>query len=381
VRCKDTRGHLSPLVQCWNGCINLVAALTGFEPGMRDFVPPLGRGAVVVVAVLCALSVGFASYWAVLGTYDWMFISGCAFAVLGILLAHGLPNRLEEALNRLGDRGALVVGPERGEHFEAHLETRIRLYWAPCAGSVVAAAIAIAFVVAFSAVELQYKLPFLAGAVLGGYVVGCYLGRLACYGLLGYFLSRAHVGISVIAGHPDTVGGLKPIGDFYLRQAAIVGLPAVFIATWLVLIRLPLFTRYQVWRDSYVGLLFLAILFETTSFVAPLWWFHHEMVRQKRILLREADRLWPEIARLQSAMAQCDDPSDIKALKDRLDERISRYSTIEQLPVWPVDLRAKRLFSLSNVALFIPFLAEATGVAGPWTELVQKLFERAAGGH
>ena len=71
----------------------------------------------------------------------------------------------------------------------------------------------------------------------------------------------------------------------------------------------------------------------------------------------------------------------MKALKERLEERIGRYSMIEQLPVWPVDLKAKRVFSLSNVALFIPLLAESTGIAKPWAELAQKLLERAGGGH
>jgi len=145
--------------------------------------------------------------------------------------------------------------------------------------------------------------------------------------------------------------------------------------------RLELFAGYRDWRNSYIGLLFLAILFEIASFIAPLWWFHREMSRQKHILLREADKLWPEIVRLQSALADCDDPEDMKALKDRLEERTGRYSTIEQLPVWPFDLRTIRVFSFSNVALFIPFVAESSGLAGPWTELFQKLLERAGDGH
>jgi hypothetical protein len=348
---------------------------------MRNFVPPLGRAFIAAVALLSVAAVINAFHLIAAGIHDWMFMSGCALALLGILLAQGLPDRLEEALERLGNRGALVIRPEQVAEFKSRLEAWIVRYWAPCAGAAVAAAIAVAFLVASNSMRLQFSLYFFAGAVIGGYVVGCYLGRMACYGFLGYFFGQSHIHVSIIPGHLDAVAGLKPIGDFYLRQAAIVGLPAVYVAAWLVLMRLQLFKNYHVWHDSYVGLLFLAILFEITSFIAPLWWFHREMARQKRVLLREVDKLWPKIVRLKSALADCDDPNEMKALKDRLDERTGRYSAIEQLPVWPFDLRTIRVFSLSNVALFIPLMAEWSGLAGPWAELVQKVFEKAGGGH
>jgi hypothetical protein len=348
---------------------------------MRNFVPPVGRAFIAVIALLCVAAAINAVHLIAAGVYDWMFISGCALALLGILLAQALPDRLEEALERLGNRGALVIQPEQVAEFKMRLEAKIVRYWAPCVGAAVAATIAVAFVITFTSVQLQYRLYFFVGAIIGGYVVGCYLGRMACYGFLGYFLDQSHIHVSIIPGHLDTVAGLKPIGDFYLRQAATVGLPAVYVAAWLVLMRLQLFANYQPWRDSYVGLLFLAILFEITSFIAPLWWFHREMAQQKRILLREADKLWPEIVRLQRALAGCDDPDDMKALKDRLDERTGRYSAIEQLPIWPFDLKTIRVFSFSNVALLVPFVAESSGLAGPWADFAQKLLEKAGAGH
>ena len=247
---------------------------------MRDFVPPFGRAAPFIVVLLGALSCVFVFRLIAAGIYDWMLMSGCAFVILGIVLSQGLPDRLEHALDRLVDRGALAVNPERLESFKLRLEAWIARYWAPCGGSIVAVAVAAAFVAAFDIAELEDRRFLLAGEILGGYFVGCYLGRMACYGSLGYLLSHERIRVSIIPGHLDTVGGLKPVGDYFLRQAMIVGLPGVFTGAWLVLMRFMYFSHYQVWRAPYVGLLFVAILFEITSFIAPLWWFHREMTRQ-----------------------------------------------------------------------------------------------------
>jgi hypothetical protein len=66
------------------------------------------------------------------------------------------------------------------------METRVVKYWADY-GSTVALAILAAFAVAFQGREISQN-PLMLAKTLGGYIVGCYLGRMACYGTLGSYL-------------------------------------------------------------------------------------------------------------------------------------------------------------------------------------------------
>jgi hypothetical protein len=55
-----------------------------------------------------------------------------------------------------------------------------------------------------------------------------------------------------------------------------------------------------------------------------------------------------------------------------------RYRDIENMPTWPVDLRTRRYFTLSNMPLVLPLLTEAVGAADPWRRLMDaaaRLFE------
>jgi hypothetical protein len=57
----------------------------------------------------------------------------------------------------------------------------------------------------------NWALLFAATETLGGYIAGCYLGRLACYGTLGVRLFHEGFPLRVIAGHLDGAGGLRPV--------------------------------------------------------------------------------------------------------------------------------------------------------------------------
>ena len=82
-------------------------------------------------------------------------------------------------------------------------------------------------------------------------------------------------------GHIDKAAGLKPVGDFFFYQALIAGIPAVFLAAWLIVIPLE-GPRYEPWRRPYMSLLVLGIAFELFAFFVPMLWFHNEMTERKR---------------------------------------------------------------------------------------------------
>jgi hypothetical protein len=345
------------------------------RPEIRIFVPPFGLGMqrfAIVAAGLTLALLWINAVWK--GIWDWLLISGWFALILGLWLAHGIPDKLEYTLDRLANRGALAVTPERLYSFKQELETRVVKYWALGGGSTVALAILMAFVFAFPGREIYLRIPLTLAEMLGGYIAGCYLGRMACYGTLGSSLKSTGMELWVIAGHPDSVGGLKPVGDFYFYQAMVVAIPAIFLAIWLLLIPLPYFhLLYYHWQRAYAGLLALAIVFEMLAFLIPLRSFHCEMERQKRILLQEADKLSPEIAEIQRKLAEGQPGDEAKVLRDSLADKTARYWAIEQLPAWPIDLRTKGLFSLNTVALLLPLISEYTGLSKQWAEFLKTM--------
>jgi hypothetical protein len=350
---------------------------------MRIFVPPLSA-AVQPFAISiagAALLLLWVAEVLLEDRYDWLLLSGWLAFTLGLWLAQRLPDSLEDTLDRLVNRGVLAVSQEQLWSFKQDLEKKITRYWAPICGSVTALAILGAFVRAFGASLLHARLLLLVAEILGGYIAGCYLGRLVCYGMLGRLMSKAKMNLRIMPGHLDTVVGLKPVGIFYFKQAMIVGIPAMFLAIWLVLIPHPYFLQlYAGWREQYRWLLVLAILFEVLSFMIPLWWFHREMSRQKRLLLKEADQLSAEIAEIQRKLIEDHSTDDMKALKDRLEDKTARYLMLEELPVWPIDFKTKRLFSLSNAALLVPVVSDYLGLSKSWADFLKGSLEN-MGGH
>lgn len=307
---------------------------------------------------------------------DWMCISGSFMLLVGLWWAWEMPEELEGGLDRLAHRQVLEVTPEWLDRFKRELEASVVKGWARLGGLIVALGIALAFAIAY----YKWSLLFAATETLGGYIAGCCLGRFACYGTLGIRLSHEGFPVRVIAGHLDGAGGLRPIGDFYFRQAMIAALPALYLGVWLLLLPLRPFEMYRVWRTPYALLLALAIAFEMLAFFWPLWSFHQEMAKQKQVLLPEADRLSSEIANIQHRLEEGLPGDDAKALREILADKTARYWAIEQLPVWPISPRVKRLFSINTVLLFIPLIAEITGLSKPWADLLNGLMRAASGG-
>lgn len=340
----------------------------------RIFIPPFGwqtqwlfaAAAVGTLAIIWSYSVWKSGYW------DWLLISGWITLVIGLCLVHGIPGRFEDMLSRLAERRVLELTPDQLCEFKVDLERKVVSTWAPATGVTVAIAIGIAFANAFSSVELVTRIPLVAGEIIGGYVAGCYLGRMTCYGFLGPLLKLQKVKLDVQPGHHDTRGGLKPIGDFYFYQAIVVSLPAVFLAVWLLLFPLPYFSEmYKNWQTAYSGLLVIAVAIDVLAFVLPLVSFHREMVRQKSNLAKQADELSCQITETRRRLVHDIHTVEAKA-KDSLPYWIESCRDIEQLPILPVDLATKLRFSVRSLALAVPALVNYTGFSDQWGTLLQK---------
>jgi hypothetical protein len=204
----------------------------------------------------------------------------------------------------------------------------------------------------------------LAGG-LGGFLVGRAIGRMLCYGSVGKLLDRRQIHFEAVPGHIDGAAGLRPIGAFYLGQAGLLAIPAVFLLVWTLIFLIPSWhDRYAAWQAPYLWLLAVAVAFELAGFVLPLWQVHLDMVAVKSRYLPEADELAAQIADVGKEL-ELDLPGDRReAQRDRLSQMTSRYRDIEAMPTWPVDRSIKRWVTLTNVALIVPLVTQATALSG-----------------
>jgi hypothetical protein len=153
-----------------------------------------------------------------LRAWDSLLLSGVATFMLGIYLWLDIPQNLEKMLDRLLHRGALDISKEKLRALEETLHAKAD-QWADYASALVALATLLAFVIANNFTLPSDEVGLTTLEVIGGYIAGSYLGRMACYGGLGWLLQQQRISLKVQPGHLDGVAGLKPIGDFYFKQA------------------------------------------------------------------------------------------------------------------------------------------------------------------
>ncbi len=318
-----------------------------------------------LLLIVCLLQVHW--YGLNLSEWDSLLLSGVVTFMLGIYLWLDIPPNLETMLDRLRQREALVISKDDLVALKSDLRVRAER-WANYAGVLVAFATLVAFVIAFKLPWTSEKIVLATLEVVGAYIAGSYLGRMACYGGLGWLLQRKQMQqhqmqqqqmhLKVQPGHLDGVAGLKPIGDFYFKQAKVVAIPAAFLAVWLLILQLKLIDRYSYWRTSYAGLLGLALVFEVLAFLLPLWYFHQEMVLRKTEHLKEADELGKEIEQMQQILNTEQDAQRRELLKYQIAAMTKQYWDIENLSTWPVAVQTRRLFRRNNLILLLPLVLE-----------------------
>ncbi|HEX3647817.1 MAG TPA: hypothetical protein VHV49_05280 [Pseudonocardiaceae bacterium] len=285
--------------------------------------------------------------------WDWLLVTGAATLLVALRRALYLPDRLDEALTRLANRGMLTKRDLPEFCRESHRRARRA---ALIGAAIFAVAVGVAWTVAFGA-EIGDRIILAVGETVAAVPVGMFVGRASSYGRLGTRLRRARFELTPDPRHLDGAAGMLPIGNFYFHQAGLLAVPGVFLAVWWFLI--PLFgQRYLVWRTPYAGLLAVVVISEILVFVLPMLSFHQVMLARKVDLFREADELTGRSARAVGGEPLSEG--------DR-----QRYQDIESMPVWPVDVRIRRRFGINNALLLVPVVAQLLGAS----EATQKLLE------
>ena len=312
--------------------------------------------------------------------WDWRAISAFALLLIGIRVAARIDDLLSHTLRRLCVRGIIACSEDEFEELNRTIAAR-RRKWAPVWGLMIGFMIVLAFAADWNwnLIDNPWRLPLLVVEAPLCYVAGYYIGWMVVQGRLARVLKTLNIRYSVQPGHPDGASGLKPLGDFFFRQAMLAGLPAAYLAFWLAVLYLFLHLvqyfpdlvqyfppRYIVLFDMYILLellllpifLFIAV----AAFVWPICAFHRVMVLQKRSLVTQADEIARRISGAQAELRRPSNPDQIKRLSARLALDLKLYEELEGLPTWPVSKRICRWFALQNLILVaLPVLSRLVG--------------------
>lgn len=299
--------------------------------------------------------------------WDLMLISGLVAFMIALSLVQTVPDRMTQTLERLTKRGVFELSEPGLTDLQSKMEKRARRY-AQVGAGLVSLVILVSFLAAYRS-YIIHEIPLTILEMFLGAVAGYYIGQMIAYGTLGGLVRRGKIPIIAKYGHIDRAAGLKPIGDFYFFQAMIVAIPCLYIAAWWFI--MPLLPWYLHWRDPYLGLLAVGLIFEILSFLVPMWIFHLIMQEQKIKSLGEADELSKRIVELENRILMAADPKETNDLQKQLDFQQQKYWEIEHMPTWPVDAQTRRKFTVNNLLLFLPFFSDLVRTSAPWKKFLE----------
>lgn len=317
------------------------------------------------------------------GEWDFLAISGFALLLVGVRVAPGMEARFHSTLDRLLRRGVLQAAPAQLVVFRQCLARLKQVAHIIAAATMIV--VTIAFLLAWAGSFDVLKGAVMALEVVVSYIAGFYLGRMALNGRLMRALREAGIRVVVHPGHPDGAAGLAILGDVFFRQAALAGIPAIYLAFWVTLFPVlsgSIAVRYSHWAPAYFFLLPFAIAFEVAAALIPLYSIHREMIAQKIERKGDADRIARRIAEMREAMLGSEDPDRVKALSEQVKIAVEQFEALEKMPTWPARRKIRQRFALNNLALILlPVLGQIVG-EGTWGKLVeafQKLFGGSGG--
>lgn len=195
------------------------------------------RMAISLLWAFVAVYIGYNLYrWSgALLQWDLLLISGALAFILGLVYVRRVGDWFDITVRRLLDRRVIDLDEAGIRDLVTRMNQDATL-WARGVALIGAVALCVAFVMSLLEDYRLEKALLLIPEVIGAYLAGCYLGRMACYGRLGHVLRERGIGLCLRPDHVDGAAGLKPVGDFYFRQAMIAAIPVAFLGTWVLLI-------------------------------------------------------------------------------------------------------------------------------------------------
>ncbi len=197
----------------------------------------------------------------------------------------------------------------------------------------------------------QWLDHFLAALkVTFGFVVGIRLGRIAAYGIVMWayplirvdlFSGQFRLRLNPQPGHPDKVCGLKPIGEFWTFEAAVLVPPLAFTLAWIAVMNAGLETVIQqnlsAKHGAFVTATLILILLQIFALWVPMLSLRRVMGAAKQDLQARADQLAQEVARLKHTLLHAADKDERAAAAQRHEQLLKAFQDVEQVPRWPIS--------------------------------------------
>ena len=185
-------------------------------------------------------------------------------------------------------------------------------------------------IVGYSSTQMNFDAEFMCASVVCATLVGLRLSRLVTHGMMGWTLKAKNVRFHLMIEHPDRAGGTAQVGNFYLLQASVLAVPALWLIFWVFEIRS--FTGYDQWTSHFYTLVLIVMLVFAVAFWLPMLAFRCFMSD------RWHSHVWPEIARGRNELLKLL-AAEIQGSADRARRRelTSYVQALNNIPAWPVS--------------------------------------------
>jgi hypothetical protein len=309
-----------------------------------------------VVAVLLTLGYELIEFGSEIRSWDFLFLSGVVTLLGALWAASGQPGRFRKMRIPARENGRWRKKPPlpRSGGWENGTGIVIMLLLAGLFAYNGTGRVSSAYIV----------LGAFAGAI-GGFLAGRVIGRSVAYSLAVRSLVRSGRAPRPVPGHPDGAGGLRPIGDYFLYQGALLSIPAFFLAGWSLLFFIPeLSEKYENWRSTYVALFAGSVIITAFAVFAPLWAVHTHMLRKKQSMLAQADRqVAPEIARLREQLREDQPQATRVRRREKAADLRQEYVDLATMPTWPLNVDHWRKLAVRGTAILVPLVARVAAMS------------------
>ncbi len=194
--------------------------------------------------------------------------------------------------------------------------------------------------------------------------------------IIGYMISRIprRFRLAVQPSHPDSSGGLRPLGSLCLSQVLILLPAALYYAAWLVFAERASPATAKLYQINpaiidWQGPLGIVLIASLIAFFLPIYRIHREMVYQGAIYQKRLDHLGKQIDTVAQELLDSErtrDPKEAQARLDSLKWMQNVYQASKDFPTWPFDLN---IILRLTAAEIVPLLS-LTGIGKPILELI-----------
>ena len=191
-----------------------------------------------------------------------------------------------------------------------------------------------------------HSCEFFVSSIICALLAGLRLGQLVSYGFIGGLLKDRNVPFDLTIEHPDRTGGASQIGTFYLMQASVLMIPALWLFVWLIVSSYS--ENYTNWWNYFLWLMLINMILFSLVFFAPVWKFRRMIVDWKQ--MNSAARiktLRAELLKIRST----DNPNAWQ--RDRRLALARDLDVLVQLPNIPISPTTRRQLVTSLITSFI----------------------------